>query len=176
MAGAGAEVAGPERCDCPQLFLVCAGAGAAGGGLHRAGGRGAPRPGGTEPPTPPPPRGVQPLPGVRLPPERGGGGGARGCFTAGGSFAFLRSLSASELPGGGELRGEEAEGEETAAGSVKRRQLNDSGCSPRPQPAAGQTARPPARPTVLPAMEGREEAECDCRAAFAEARRWVEVR
>ncbi|XP_065482813.1 LIM domain only protein 7 isoform X12 [Caloenas nicobarica] len=27
----------------------------------------------------------------------------------------------------------------------------------------------------LPAMEAREDAECDCRAAFAEARRWVET-
>ncbi|XP_061851578.1 LIM domain only protein 7 isoform X3 [Colius striatus] len=28
---------------------------------------------------------------------------------------------------------------------------------------------------TLPAMEGREDAECDCQAAFAEARRWVET-
>ncbi|KAM9652790.1 LIM domain only protein 7 isoform 17-T21 [Morphnus guianensis] len=38
--------------------------------------------------------------------------------------------------------------------------------------------RPPARPPsplAVPAMEGREDAECDCQAAFAEARRWVET-
>ncbi|KAM7131517.1 LOW QUALITY PROTEIN: LIM domain only protein 7 [Ciconia maguari] len=32
-----------------------------------------------------------------------------------------------------------------------------------------------ARSFALPAMEGREDAECDCQAAFAEARRWVET-
>lgn len=55
-AGRQVAGAGPERCDCPQLFLVCAGAGAAGGGLRRPGARGAPRPGeregGKEPPAP----------------------------------------------------------------------------------------------------------------------------
>lgn len=59
---------------------------------------------------------------------------------------------------------EEEEGEKEGGdgdGSVKRRQLNDSGrCRPR-------TER-------CPAMEGREDAECE--AAFAEARRWLEVR
>ncbi|XP_076218783.1 LIM domain only protein 7 isoform X6 [Aptenodytes patagonicus] len=36
-------------------------------------------------------------------------------------------------------------------------------------------AAPLARSLALPAMEGREDAECDCQAAFAEARRWVET-
>lgn len=127
-------MAGPERCDCPQLFLVCAEAGAAGGGLLRAGGRGARRPGGAGTETPPP-RGVQSLPGLRLP--RGGG---RCYFTASGSFKFLRSLSASELPGGGAPRGGGGGGGD-GAGRVKRRQLHDSGCSPRPFPSGGPAAR-----------------------------------
>lgn len=44
---------------------------------------------------------------------------------------------------------------------------------PRARPGGGLTAR---HPLFLPAMDGREDAECGCEAAFAEARRWVEVR
>ena len=44
---------------------------------------------------------------------------------------------------------------------------------PRARLGGGLTAR---HPLFLPAMDGREDAECGCEAAFAEARRWVEVR
>eukprot|EP00076_Gallus_gallus_P013914 XP_015132570.1 LIM domain only protein 7 isoform X4 [Gallus gallus] len=43
---------------------------------------------------------------------------------------------------------------------------------PRARPGGGLTAR---HPLFLPAMDGREDAECGCEAAFAEARRWVET-
>uniref|UniRef100_A0A8C8BP98 LIM domain 7 n=1 Tax=Otus sunia TaxID=257818 RepID=A0A8C8BP98_9STRI len=43
---------------------------------------------------------------------------------------------------------------------------------PQDRPLA---AAPPAAPLAPPAMEGREDAECDCQAAFAEAQRWVET-
>lgn len=66
--------------------------------------------------------------------------------------------------GQGEEEEEEEEGEKEGGdgeGSVKSRQLNDSG-------------RCRLRTEHCPAMEGREDAECE--AAFAEARRWLEVR
>lgn len=84
------------------------------------------------------------------PPAAPGRGGRR-YFTASGSFKFLRSLSASELPGGGAPRGG-GEGGGDGAGRVKRRQLNDSGCSPRPYPGGGPAAR---HWTPLPASLAR---------------------
>lgn len=73
-------------------------------------------------------RGVRPLPGVRLP------RGSRRCRTARGSS------DSSELPGGGVPRGGGGGGGD-GAGSVKRRQLNDSGrCRAPAPPSAG---RPP---------------------------------
>ncbi|XP_021272918.1 LIM domain only protein 7 isoform X2 [Numida meleagris] len=44
--------------------------------------------------------------------------------------------------------------------------------APRARPGGGPSA---CRPLFLPAMDGREDAECGCEEAFAEARRWVET-
>ncbi|XP_074944768.1 LIM domain only protein 7 isoform X6 [Phalacrocorax aristotelis] len=42
-------------------------------------------------------------------------------------------------------------------------------------PSPPEDPLPPPHSLRRPAMEGREEVECDCQAAFAEARRWVET-
>ncbi|XP_064296794.1 LIM domain only protein 7 isoform X4 [Phalacrocorax carbo] len=42
-------------------------------------------------------------------------------------------------------------------------------------PSPPEDPLPPPHSLPRPAMEGREEVECDCQAAFAEARRWVET-
>lgn len=48
---------------------------------------------------------------------------------------------------------------------------------PEDRPLAAEPPSPPRSPACSPpAMEGREDVECDCQEAFAEAQRWVEVR
>lgn len=48
---------------------------------------------------------------------------------------------------------------------------------PEDRPLAAEPPSSPRSPACSPpAMEGREDVECDCQEAFAEAQRWVEVR
>lgn len=126
VAGAGAEVADPERCDCSTVMPgMCRGgsrrgrpppAGRARGDAARRDGAAAAA------------GGCGPSRASGCPPPRGG---RQCCFATNDSFTFLRSPNASELPGGGAPRGGGGGGGD-GKGSVKRRQLNDSGCSSYP--------------------------------------------